>query len=72
MLLFNFHRTVFLKMRFFLESSNEAIEEGIWPLQSGSKSEDQWDELCDYGESMNVNETKMTVIKKFTKKTMKK
>lgn len=38
------------------ESSDEASEEGDWPLQSGSESEDQWDELSDYG--MDVNETK--------------
>lgn len=41
-----------------LESSDEASEEGDWPLQSGSESEDQWDELSDYGENMDVNETK--------------
>ena len=42
------------------ESSDEASEEGDWPLQSGSESEDQWDELSDIdnGESMDVNEIK--------------
>ncbi|EFX89777.1 hypothetical protein DAPPUDRAFT_303119 [Daphnia pulex] len=40
------------------ESSDEASEEGDWPLQSGSESEDQWDELSDYAESMDVNEVK--------------
>ncbi|KZS04377.1 WD repeat-containing protein 43 [Daphnia magna] len=40
------------------ESSDEASEEGDWPLQSGSESEDQWDELSDYGENMDVNEAK--------------
>jgi len=38
------------------ESSDEASEEGDWPLQSGSESEDQWDELSDIGESMDVTE----------------
>ncbi len=45
----------FLLMPFYAtESSDEASEEGDWPLQSGSESEDQWDELSDYG--MDVNE----------------
>lgn len=39
-----------------VESSDEASEEGDWPLQSGSESEDQWDELSDYG--MEVTEAK--------------
>ena len=38
------------------DSSDEASEEGDWPLQSGSESEDQWDELSDYG--MEVTEAK--------------
>lgn len=41
---------------FSIESSDEASEEGDWPLQSGSESDDQWDELSDYG--MDANETK--------------
>lgn len=38
---------------FFTESSDDASEEGDWPLQSGSESEDQWDELSDMGEMCN-------------------
>ena len=41
------------------ESSDEASEEGDWPLQSGSESEDQWDELSDISESMDITENDM-------------
>ncbi len=55
--LFHVYKTIIFLQT---ESSDEASEEGDWPLQSGSESEDQWDELSDIdnGESMDVNEIK--------------